>query len=438
MSSSTSITSPSLHLRRRPGLTQQLCLAGLALLCAPWAAAVEEPLPGTNVDELLQEYRLVDRVVRLIQREYVRPVDRRELWRGAIAGMVQTLDPHSRMLSPRELLRRATDALDDGFGFSWHYDEAWQAFRIVRVLPGGPAELAGMVRGDSLLSVDEHTLEGVTVQQAEQRMAALGDHVTIRLRRADGSQTQVTLERTALDGSGVSVAGFVEPDHGVALVRVDRFVEIPLEPDGPPSTRTASVLRAALSRLHDEGMRGLILDLRGNPGGSLQAAVEVADLFLEPSPSEGALIVAQIGRSPAHQARHVASPLTTLPEWPVVVLIDEASASSAEIVAAALREHGRAVLVGQTTAGKQSVQQRFLVGDQGALLLTVASFRTPSGRNLAGTGLPPDVPVILDDQTRLELAARPEAERPLHDPQVQRARDILIGAMLLGRTPGLR
>ena len=363
--------------------------------------------------------------------------------------MIQTLDANSRFEHQRDLLVRATDARGSSFGFSWAYDRAWETYRITRVQPGSPAEMAGLVRGDTLLSVDDQPLSGQTLRQVQDHMLRLGDTVTLELRHADGDMLTVALERTALSDNGVVDAHMVDDTHGIGLVRISRFVETPRASNTVPATQTGIAVKEAISGLADAGLRGLILDLRGNPGGHLAAAVEVADMFLDPVPGEGTLIVAQVGRSPAHQGRHMATTTTTLPEWPLVVLVDEATASSAEIVAAALREHRRAVIVGTTTVGKGSIQQRFLVGDQGALLLTVASYRTPSGHDLSGVGITPDITIPMDDTTRLALAraaSQPEhatnanesAPAQVEDPQMARARDILIGALLLGQTPGIR
>ena len=180
----------------------------------------------------------------------------------------------------------------------------------------------------------------------------------------------------------------VDSHYRIGYVAINRFLHQSAPENGfDMQTATALQVRQEMVALAESGMRALILDLRGNGGGQVLAAVEIADSLLDGgSSTEPRLIVAQTSRHPEHQRRYTAQNAHTLPRWPLVVLIDRFTASSGEILAAALRDHGRAVLIGEKSHGKESVQQLFLLNDGGALLLTVAQFQTPAVATYANMG----------------------------------------------------
>lgn len=397
-------------------------------LATPHAA---EPTP--EMLETLEEYRRLADLTRLVQREYVEPIAREQLWAGAVDGMLRRLDPASRYLTERELLLRAESGSDHvGFGFDWHHQPERDAIVVLRVLVDGPADRAGVVRGDTILDIDGRSVTDRSLQEIRDHLLAADDRLDLRLRHADGTVVEARIERAPLTDDGVAHASMIDETWKLGLVRLDRLVADPDEADTEAPRGTASAFRAALDRLADRGLRGLVLDLRGNPGGSLAAAVAIADAFLDARPGDGTLIVRQESRNPAHQAVHRASSSTTYPRWPLVVLVDAGTASGAEIIAGALGDHQRALLLGTPTAGKNTVQQRFLLDDGAAVQLTVARFRIPNGSDLSGSGLQPDVVLPTTAATWLALArARGTADAPpANDPALTRAREILMGTLL--------
>lgn len=382
--------------------------------------------------EALQRFRALDELTRLVQREYVHPVSRGELWSGAMAGMLAGLDRSSRYLDRAALAAWQSEAEADRFGFDWRFDPERQAVVITRVVSNSPAAAAGMLRGDQLLSADEEDLDRLGTTAIGQVLAGLGDRAKLALRRADGQLRKVEVERSVLTDSGLARIAMLDRDWGLGLIVIDRFREdmpvggAPPIDDGHARSFTGRAFRTAVAQLEQDGLRALIIDLRGNGGGSLSAAIEVADCFLDPRGDDGTLIVAVDSRNPAHQARHLARAPSTLGRYPLVVLIDGDSASSAEIVAAALRDHQRAILVGSPSRGKASVQQLFLLGDGSAVSLTVAHYRTPAGQDLGRAGLRPDVLVEQSAEDLLRIAR----DGDVADEALRRAGELAV-AMLI-------
>lgn len=415
----------------------------LILACAVLPAGEDNP----DLEGLLKEFRRLDQVLQVVQREYVTPVDRKDLWDAAINGLMTGLDPACRYIPPQELLLsdRQEGRSGSGFGFDWRPDPDNERVAIARVLPGGPAERAGMVRGDSLIALAGQEVDRLPLARLRQLLLELPDQTVIRIRHADGQFVDLPLKRESYEDNGIGTGWMLDPAWGIGLVPIHRFVQGSSEAktnQANARTVTALAFRAEVTRLEKLGLRGLILDLRGNGGGSLLAAVEVADCFLDPAPDGSAIIAALVSRNPSYQTRYLPFSANTLPPWPLAVLIDGDTASAAEVLAAALRDHGRAALVGTPTHGKDTVQQRFLLDGGGALQLTVAHYRTPSGTDLTRRGLIPDVVEAEDDRTRLALArhaalseeARKDRVAP-QDTPVLRAREVLIGALLLGGIP---
>ncbi len=327
-----------------------------------------------------------------IEASHVEPPDQDRLIYGAIEGMVGTLDPHSTFLDPSEyrILTSDTEGQFGGIGVAIDVRDGW--LTVHGVTEGSPAERAALQPGDRFLTIDGWAARDMPLSQAVRRMRGdPGTDVRVRIRRVDVEDAiEVTLTREVISVEAVEAR--VLPDR-VVYVRIRSF-----------QGTTTEELRAALDRAAEEtraagGITGVLLDLRGNPGGLLDEAVRVSDEFLE----EG-VIVSTRGRDGALLDEARARRAGTRPAWPMVVVVDHFSASAAEIVAGALQDHHRATIVGARTWGKGSVQNIIELPDGSAVKLTVARYYTPDGTSIQAHGIEPDVEVEqLDAETLARL-----------------------------------
>lgn len=373
----------------RPAPTVVAFAAGLlggALVPALAAATETDASPYANLG-------IFARALSHIEVNHVEPPDQDALIYGAIRGMVDTLDPHSSFLDPTEVARLEADTEGrfGGVGVEIDVRDGW--ITVHGVMPGGPAERAGLLPGDRFLTLDGVGARDLRVSEAVRIMRGEpGTSVTVRVRR-DGVEEAVELTMTREIIEVEAVEARVLSDR-IAYVRIRSF-----------QSTTTDELRAALDAAVDQtassgGLRGVLLDLRGNPGGLLDEAVLVSDEFL----AEGT-IVSTRGRDGVVLSEATAHAAGTRPDWPMVVLVDYFSASAAEIVAGALRDHRRALVVGTRTWGKGSVQNVIDLPDGSALKLTVARYYTPSGDSIQAVGIEPDVVVEqLDEAIARTLA----------------------------------
>jgi carboxyl-terminal processing protease len=327
-----------------------------------------------------------------IEQSYVEVPHEDVLVEGAIRGMLQVLDPHSAYLDPREMhvLQSDTEGRFGGVGVEIDVDDGW--LTVLRVFPGGPAATAGLEQGDRFLTIDGLPARDLSIEDA-----------ILRMRGEPGTQVRVTLRRPSAEAAieRVITRAIIEVAPVEARVLRDRVVYVQLrmfqEDTGAQLKR---VLDEAVSRTADAGgVRGVILDLRNNPGGLVSAAVMVADEFLR----EG-VIVSTKGRGGKLLRENRATKDGTRPDWPMVVLVNGFSASASEIVAGALADHGRAVIVGTRTFGKGSVQNVIDLPDGSALKLTTALYYTPSGSSIQAHGIEPDVVIEQLDANLLRKA----------------------------------
>ena len=305
-------------------------------------------------------------VLQTVQANYVDPVDPGKLVTGAMRGVARGLDPWSRYLDAEEF--RATrgfiQGTFDGIGASFDQRSGWPV--LIAPIEGSPAWDAGLQPGDIVTKVDGHSAFGLTPDEMSARLrGAAGTLVTVTVARGD-SERDITMQRRRITVKNVPYAFMAEP--GVGYVRLAHF-----------SARASAEVAAACDSLRRLGAHALLLDLRGNPGGTLDEAVSVASQFLP----QGARVANTEGRAPGSVQRYDATRPRPELGWPLAVLVDGGSASASEIVAGALQDHYRAVLVGDTTFGKGVSQQIFpLRTGMGALQLTVSRYRTPSGRSI--------------------------------------------------------
>jgi carboxyl-terminal processing protease len=371
-----------------------LALASSAL--APTAHA--EPRSASPFHKLESFARALSHV----EQSYVGELDDDRLVYGAIRGMLKVLDPHSELLEPEQyrILTSDTEGLYGGVGLEIDVHDGW--LTVIGAFDGGPAARAGVRPGDRFLSIDGVGARDMPVQEALERMRGEpGTTVKVALRRKGAEDAvELSLTREVIEVEAVQLR--VLSDR-VAYLRLKVFQQTVGQ-----DVRRALDLAVERTAEHG-GVRGLLLDLRGNPGGLLSAAVQVADELLE-----GGVIVSTRGRGGVLQREYRAERSGTRPDWPLVVLVDGYSASASEIVAGALQDHGRGVLVGTRTFGKGSVQNVIELPDGSAIKLTTALYFTPSGRSIQAHGIEPDVraeqldPAVLK-QARLGADASSEA-----------------------------
>jgi len=344
-------------------------VTGVAMGITGYRAWLAEPLASDPA-------RAFDEVLRQVQANYVSEVSKDDLMVSALRGMLDDLDDHSLFLDRRDFrdLQADTSGEFGGIGIELGLTDGY--FTVIAPMDGTPAARAGLRAGDRIVAVDGASLKGEKLLDVVQRLrGAPGTEVALDIRRDDERAT-VTVERAVIALASVD-ARLLEPGFG--YVRISQF-----------QSGTAAAFEEALADLErssgENGLHGVILDLRDNPGGVLQASVAVADALLERG-----MIVYTEGRLPSSRHTYRASAGDVLDAAPVVVLMNRGSASAAEIVAGALQDHGRATVMGSTSYGKGSVQSVMPVAGEQAIKLTTAYYFTPSGRSIHEAGIDPDV-----------------------------------------------
>lgn len=340
-----------------------------------------ETVTNTETGELpVDEIRAFAEVFAKIKKDYVEDVEDSVLLEYAIRGMLEGLDPHSSYLDEEAYLdlQEGTTGEFGGLGIEVGMEDGF--IKVISPIDDTPAQKAGLQAGDLIIRLDDTPVKGMSLNDAVARMRGEpGTDITLTIIR-DGAEKplKVTITRDVIKVKSVRTQ-VLEPGFG--YLRISHF-----------QSRTAEDARAALQELkqdNDGRLEGLILDLRNNPGGILSAAVGVSDLFLDKG-----LIVYTEGRIDDSRLRFNAKPADLLDNAPVVVLVNAGSASASEIVAGALQDHKRAIIMGQKTFGKGSVQTVLPVSNAAALKLTTARYFTPSGRSIQVSGIEPDVALV--------------------------------------------
>ena len=344
-----------------------------------------------------QEASLFAEVYARIKRDYVEEVDDHTLMEKAIRGMVAALDPHSAYLDSQEFdeIRLSTMGSYPGVGIEVVASDGM--VKILRPIDGSPAQRAGLRAGDQIVRIDGADIGADLAGAIAHMRGVSGSVVTLSIRREGNPEVlDFALRRAQVEVHSV-LEQSLEPGFG--YLRITTFSET-----------TAQDVARAISRLKRDnpgGIEGLVLDLRNNPGGVLEAGVAVADDFLD-----SGVIVTADGRTPEARFRMDASRGDLIDGAPLVVLVNGGSASASEIVAGALKDHGRALLVGRRTYGKGSVQTVLPLSRGGAVKLTTSRYFTPSGASIHGKGLVPDVVEDGPGEPPAELSAG-KTERPL-------------------------
>ncbi len=325
----------------------------------------------------LNELRTFTEVFARIKKDYVEPVSDKELLENAIRGMLSGLDPHSSYLDPDSFkdLQVGTSGEFGGLGIEVGMEDGF--VKVISPIDDTPAQRAGVKAGDLVIRLDEKPVKGMTLREAVNIMRGkVGTDITLTIiREGEERPLKITITRDIIKVKSVRHRSL---EDGFGYLRISHF-----------QSHTGENLADAIDKLKEENdgkLKGLVLDLRNNPGGVLNAAVEVSDAFLDKG-----LIVYTKGRIRDSEMKFSATPRTLLGDAPLVVLVNGGSASASEIVAGALQDHKRALIVGTRTFGKGSVQTILPLNNNTALKLTTARYYTPSGRSIQAEGIEPDI-----------------------------------------------
>ncbi len=336
-----------------------------------------------HATEAYEELRTFSEVLTKIQRHYVEPIKINDLVQGAIRGMLSTLDPHSAYMTPDMYKEIQVETKGEFGGVGIQIGIKDNRLTVIAPIEGTPAYRAGIQAGDAITKVNEESTKDLTLMDAVQKMRGLkGTKVGLTVERS-GTADPLVFELIRDTIKIKSVRSQVIEEN-IGYVRISQFQEA-----------TGRDLRRAVDELQSKNIQSTILDLRNNPGGLLTAAVEVSELFVGP----GKMIVfikTRDGRKDEYVSRAKSEP----EEKPMIVLVNEGSASASEIVAGALQDWGLAAIVGTTTFGKGSVQTILPLSDGSGLRLTTAKYFTPKGRSIQSTGITPDISVKLKAEAK--------------------------------------
>lgn len=364
-------------------------------------------------DALYEQYQTFSRIVATIQAYYVEEVDTDKLFYGAYTGMLQTLDPHSSFLPPEEKvdLQVETEGEFGGLGIEISTDKNG-ILTVITPLEDTPAFQAGVLAGDRIIRIEGKTTKGMSLRDAvNQLRGPKGTPVTITVFHEDGRIEDIKVVRDIIKIQSVKGAHFADEKHKVGYVRLTQFQK-----------RSAEDLDKAVGDLLDKGMKALVIDLRYNPGGLLNTAVEIADRFI----SDG-IIVSTKGRRINEQVFR-ATVENTYTDFPIAVLIGARSASASEILAGAIQDHRRGIIIGMRSYGKGSVQSVITLQDRkSGLRLTTAYYYTPAGRLIHHNQNNPDQKTWgIDPDIEVKVTLQDEVDLWKHwrDEQAKRSREL--------------
>ena len=406
--------------------------------CASWPTAERADGPAALKDDdaaAFDEIAALTEAMLLVRRYYVEEKPFQDVVYGAINGMLTELDPNSSFLPPQPLanLEEETRGTFGGIGVSVGVDKG--GVKVIAPIEDSPAFKAGIHAGDTITAVDGQKLQGTSMDEAVKAMRGeKGSTVKVTVQRANGEKVDVALVRD--DIKVTSVKGVRDLGDGIGYLRITQFNE----PAGEDFAR-------ALAGLEKGRITDLIIDLRDNPGGLLESAVAVTEQML-PKGKEIVTVRGRAGEKP--QQRFEAGTCDRrFTEMPVAVLVNGGSASASEIMAGALQAHKRAVLVGETTYGKASVQSviKLALRPDCAVRLTTGYYYTPDGKMIHGTGIAPDVLVavpksewrqaqmrrLFEEMPGSSAGGMTNLVKDVRDAQLERAKDVLKGARILNR-----
>lgn len=401
----------------------------VAVLLANWLIGArlysEEARTAGTREDPYEFMALFTRTVEQVRENYVETnrVSYKDLIYSALRGMLQSLDPHSQFLDAEDYREMKDDTSGHFGGLGIVIGMRDGALTIIAPMEDTPGFRAGLLAGDRIVEIDGVSTDGISLAEAVRRLRGPpGSRVRIRVLRQPANEfLTFDIERANIEVATVKDGRILE--DGIAYVRVTQFSE-----------PTAEALRKELDRLQKEGMRALVMDLRNNPGGLLSSAIDVAQLFLE----RNQVIVSTRGRHPSQTKVYRSRSRARYEHLPMVVLVNGGSASASEIVAGALRDNKRAVLIGEKTFGKGSVQSVLPMDNGTAIRLTTAMYVTPSERVIHDQGIEPDivVPMTPEELQRLILLrAQPGTTVGAdEDVQLRRAVDVMKGILRFSRS----
>ena len=352
-------------------------------------------------NSMYEDLKVFTDVLSLIQKDYVEETKSKDLVNGAIKGMLETLDPHSSFMPPNMFkeMQEETKGRFEGLGIEITLREG--VLTVVSPIEDTPAFKAGILAGDQILKIDGESTKNFTLMDSVKRLRGpRGTKVTITIMREGLTKPkEFTLVRDVIPVRSVRHE-LLEKNYG--YIRLSQFQE-----------KTDGEFEKAVKALEEESkgsLKGLVLDLRNNPGGLLDQAVKISDRFID-----SGLIVSVEGRKEDQKLKFYAHPDGNLARYPLIVLVNGGSASGAEIVAGAIQDHGRGILVGTQTFGKGSVQTIIPLKDGSGLRLTTARYYTPNGRSIQAKGIVPDIVV---------KPLKPEEEKEVVTPKLPAEKDL--------------
>ncbi|MDR0319745.1 MAG: S41 family peptidase [Rickettsiales bacterium] len=341
----------------------------------------EKKVQHLTDEQIYEQLKKFSEVFQIMREAYVDEVDEKKALEAAIGGMLSSLDPHSSFLAAEELKEFSDKAKGEFGGLGIQITSDKGAIRVISPIDGTPADKAGIKAGDFITHIDGEQVGGMTLTEAVKRMKGRpGTKVKLTVIQSKGAPKTIELTRAIIKVESVRA----EMRDGVAYIRISDF-----------GSKTVKELEAAVDKMNKAKPVGFVLDVRNNPGGYLNAAIKVSDTFLD-----GGEIVSTRGRAKDDIDRTFAKSGDRIKGLPMVVLINHGSASASEIVAGALQDNNRAIVMGTKSFGKGSVQQQMPLGDGTAIHLTIARYYTPSGRSIQAKGIEPDVEVL---QSRVEV-----------------------------------
>lgn len=337
---------------------------------------------------------------------------REEAYTALRKALEKLKDPYTRFMDPKqyEALTNQTAGELSGVGMQLTLDEKTKTITVVEPIKNSPALKAGILPGDKVLSIDGVSTEGMTVEQAANKIrGSVGTNVSLKIGREGQKEFDLTLTRARIELETVTYRVNNEGNRKIGYIQLREF-----------NSHAAEQMQEAIQALTKESVQAFVLDLRGNPGGLLRSSIDIARMWMD----TGA-IVSTVDRN--GKSQEIRTNRTAITKLPVVVLVDGNSASASEILAGALQDNQRGVVMGTQTFGKALVQSVFALSDGSGLAVTIAHYYTPSGTDISQKGVTPDVKIDISDDQKKQLATDPKLVGTAQDPFYVRAVSILAG-----------